>query len=70
MECQDRELQLTCGITERVAPCPDDGNFHCRLPTPVQDALAAAGKTVSVVLRRNLSMGPSGNFGRFADRAS
>ena len=44
----DRELQLTCAITERIAPCPDDGDFHRRLPKPVQDALAAAGKTEGV----------------------
>ena len=44
----DRQLQLTCAITERIAPCPEDGDFHRRLPKPIQDALAAAGKAGGV----------------------
>ena len=44
----DRELQLTCAITERIAPCPDDSEFHRRLPESVQDALAVAGRTEGV----------------------
>ena len=43
-----RELQLACALTERIAPCPDDGELHRRLPVPVRDALAAAGKTEGV----------------------
>ena len=45
---EDRELQLACALTERIAPGPDDGGFHRRLPQPVQDALATADKTEGV----------------------
>ena len=47
-ELQDRELQLACALTERIAPSPDEGDFHRRLPRPVQDTLAAASKAVGV----------------------
>ena len=45
---EDMELQLACALTERIAPSPDDEEFHRKLGKPVRDALAAAGKTVGV----------------------
>ena len=47
-DLQDRELQLACALTERIAPSPDESDFHRRLPKPVQDTLAAASKAVGV----------------------
>ena len=45
---EDRELQLACALTERIAPSPDDRDLHRRLPTPVHETLAAADKTKGV----------------------
>ena len=45
---QDWELQLACALTERIAPDGDSGESHRGLRRPVQDALAAARKTVGV----------------------
>ncbi len=45
---EDRELQLACALTERIAPSADDPEFHRTLRMPVRDTLAAAGKTVGV----------------------
>ena len=47
-DLQDRELQLACALTERIAPSPDESDFHRQLPRPVRDTLAAASKAVDV----------------------
>ena len=41
-------LVLSCALTERIAPSPDESDFHRRLPMPVRDTLAAASKAVDV----------------------
>ena len=48
LQRQNWELQLACALTERIAPDADSGEFHRGLRKPVQDALAAARKTVGV----------------------
>ena len=44
----DRELQSACALAERIITCPDDGEFHRRLPKSVRDAFAVVAKTRGV----------------------